>query len=345
MKNKISFFCLLFCLWQGPLSIEAQSLGNADASRGNSFNQTLKENEHPKLAVNLREGSLILQAEVLYNAQPSSYLAIFSVTQTSENMEDVDKYMNQRLDNFKKAVLNLGIADNQIFTDFVTLVPKFEVQLEKRRRSKTANEVPIGFELKKNIHVGFTDTKLLDRLITAAAANEIYDLARVEVNVKDVKKIHAELRAEALKIIDAKATPYASLGLKLYPLSMGDNFETYFPSENYESYVAYATDYSQLSSNQNFSQGKLGIKSAQKGKTVFYSRLPYDQFDSVINPEFVEPPIQIHYKVMVSYSVENIELAKKRDIDTEKHKQQSEIARKDEVEIRKIQAANPPKQK
>ena len=201
--------------------------------------------------------------------QPSSYLAIFSVTQTAENMEDVDRYMNLRLDNFKKAVQNLGIADNQIFTDFITLVPKFEVQIDKKRKSKTANEVPVGFELKKNIHIAFSDMKLLDKMITAAAANEIYDLARVDVNFKNVQKIHEELRAEGMKIIQAKVAPYTSLGLKLYPLSMGDNFETYFPTENYESYTAYATD-------QNIKQNKLSIKYAQKDKTVFYSRLPYD---------------------------------------------------------------------
>ncbi len=355
MKNKIFFIFIILYLQQGPLpdifgisfvnSIKAQVMGNADAAhRSNSFNQTvLKDNERVNLDVRLNAGATILQAEVLYNAQPTSYLAIFSVTQTADNLEDVDKFMNSRLDNFKKLMLNSGIADSQIFTDFVTLVPKYEVQIDKKRRSKTANEVPIGFELKKNIHVGFTDMKLLDKMITAAAANEIYDLARVEVNIKDVKKIHEELRAEGLKIIQAKAAPYTTLGLKLSPLSMGDNFETYFPNENYESYTAYATDYSQTSGNQNFKQGKLNMKFAQKDKTVFYSRLPYDQFDAVINPEFVEPPVQIHYKIAVNYAVANVELSKIQEALAEKHAQQTEAARKDEVEIRKIQAANPPK--
>lgn len=343
MKNKISILLLIFCLAQLPLSIKAQTQGNADAFRGNSFNSTLKDNERALVNVKLNDNNVVLQAEVLYNVQPSSYLAIFSVTQMAENMEDVDRFMNLRLDNFKKAVQNLGISDNQIFTDFVTLVPKFEVQIDKKRKSKTANEVPVGFELKKNIHIGFADMKLLDKMITAAAANEIYDLARVDVNFKNVQKIHEELRAEGMKIIQAKAAPYTSLGLKLYPLSMGDNFETYFPTENYESYTAYATDYSQTSGNQNFKQGKASIKFAQKDKTVFYSRLPYDQFDMVINPEFVEPPVQIHYRVLVNYSTENIELAKKREAEAEKRAQQAEAARKEDVEIRKIQAANPPK--
>lgn len=342
MKNKIFLLYLFFCLAQPPLSIKAQVQGNADQFRGNSFNSTLKDNEHANLNIKLSDNNVVLQAEVLYNAQPSSYLAIFSVTQTAENMEDVDRYMNLRLDNFKKAVQNFGIADNQIFTDFVTLVPKFEVQIDKKRKSKTANEVPVGFELKKNIHIAFSDMKLLDKMITAAAANEIYDLARVEVNFKNVQKIHEELRAEAMKIIQTKAAAYTSLGLKLYPLSMGDNFETYFPAENYESYTAYATDYSQTSGNQNIKQGKIGIKYAQKDKTVFYSRLPYDQFDVVTNPEFVEPPVQIHYRVLVNYATENIELVRKREAEAEKRAQQAEIARKDDVEIRKIQAANPP---
>lgn len=145
-----------------------------------------------------------------------------------------------------------------------------------------------------------------------------------------------------MKIIEAKVKRFAPLGIKATPLSIGDNFETYYPTEQYEGYTAYSTDATNLQ-YQAAKQSKIAVKYAPKERTVFYNRLPYDQFDMVINPDFVEPPIQIHYKVIVKYATENSELAAKYKVDVQKDLERQEVVRRDEVEIRKIQAANPPK--
>jgi uncharacterized protein YggE len=312
--------------------------GNATHYAQGNRNQNA-QNDHPKvqLSVDASSTNRVIQAEVLYNAKPTHYFALFAITQEASSLEEADKFMNQRLENFKAAVQRLGVSDDQFFTDFISLVPKYEVQVDKKRWSKTANEVPIGFQLKKNVHIGFTDAKLLDRILSAAAVNEIYDLAKVEVSNKDMAKIQAEIKAEAQKIVKAKAEAFTALGLKMIPLSMGDNFEVYFPDENYENYTASATDYSELQQNQQYLKGKLGIKYAAKNTTVYYNRLPYDQFDLVMNPEIVEPPIQIHYKVAVNYVVESPEIIERQKA----NEQRQEAVRKDELEIRKLQAQQP----
>lgn len=299
-------------------------------------------NRKVQLAVAMSDNPTILQAEVLYNAKPTSYLAIFAVTQEGETIATTDTFMNQRLDLFKRGLRAAGVLDQQFYVDFISLVPKYEVLVEKKKRSKTANELPIGFQLKKNIHIQFTDSRLMDKIISAAAVAEIFDLAKVEVNIPDMKKIHEELTVEGMKIIEAKVKRFAPLGIKATPLSIGDNFETYYPTEQYEGYTAYSTDATNLQ-YQAAKQSKIAVKYAPKERTVFYNRLPYDQFDMVINPDFVEPPIQIHYKVIVKYATENSELAAKYKVDVQKDLERQEVVRRDEVEIRKIQAANPPK--
>jgi hypothetical protein len=165
----------------------------------------------------------------------------------------------------------------------------------------------------------------------------------VEVDVPDLKKFRDEIAAEGLKIVAAKAARYTSLNMKVVTLSMGDNFEIYYPTEQYESYMAASTDYAQVQTNASFRQNKMAIKYASKDKTVFYNRLPYDQFDVVMNPNFVEPPIQIHYKVLVRYKIENADLLVKQASELQNQQDREERIRLSEVEIRKIQAANPPK--
>ena len=338
-------FCALFLLTKA----EAQVSGNYQQHQNsNNYNANANmllgaDNRKVQLAVTLSDNPTLLQAEVLYNAKPTSYLAIFAATQEGENIAATDTFMNQRLDIFKRGLRSAGIADGHFYVDFISLVPKYEVLVEKKRRSKTANELPIGFQLKKNIHIQFTDSRLMDKIISAAAVAEIFDLAKVEVNVPDLKKIHDELTAEGKGIIEAKVKRFAQLGIKATPLSIADNFETYYPTEQYEGYTAYSTDLSNVQAYQNVRQSKIAVKYAPKDRTVFYNRLPYDQFDAVINPDFVEPPIQIHYKVVVKYQTENAELSAKHKADMQKEAERQELVRRDEVEIRKIQAANPAK--
>jgi hypothetical protein len=338
---------IFYCLFSFFLSkTHAQVQGNYQ--QGNRINANANmllgtDNRKVQLAVTMSDNQTSLEAEVLYNAKPTSYLAIFAATQEGENIAATDTFMNQRLDLFKRGLRAAGITDQQFYVDFISLVPKYEALVEKKRRSKTANELPIGFQLKKNIHIQFTDSRLMDKIISAAAVAEIFDLAKVEVNIPDMKKIHEELTIEGMKIIEAKVKRFAPLGIKATPLSIGDNFETYYPTEQYEGYSAYTTDMSEVQAYQNVRQSKIAVKYAPKDRTVFYNRLPYDQFDAVINPDFVEPPIQIHYKVIVRYLTENTELAAKYKVDAQKEAEKQEIIRRDEVDIRKTQAANPPK--
>jgi uncharacterized protein YggE len=339
-KLKISILCVLGLV--SSSSVMAQVSGNYQQDvRGNMMLGA--NNQKVQLPITLPENIQILQAEILYNAKPTHYLAIFALTQEGESIAQTDTFINQRLETFKRGLRAVGIFDTDIYVDFISLIPKYEVQVEKKRRSKTANEIPLGFQLKKNIHIQFSDSRLMDKIISAAAVAEIYDMAKVEVDISDTKKLHEEMAEEAMKIIAIKAKRYAPLNIKTTPLSMGENFETYYPTEQYETYSAYAADYSQIQSNQSFAQNKMSVKYGSKDKTVFYNRLPYDQFDLVINPNFVEPPIQIHYKVQVKYAIENTELTAKREVEMQKQKEKEESIRKDEVEIRKIQAANPPK--
>jgi hypothetical protein len=336
MKNLLFFSCVLM-----STVLAAQSSGNYQQNLGNGAASA--KNQPIQMNVPLMDNVIVLQSEVLYNAKPQSYLAIFAVHQEDSTLELTDKFMNQRLDLFKNNLLNMGIASTQIFFDFVSLVPKYEVRNDSKKsvaKSKSFNEVPIGFQLKKNVHVSFTDGKLIDRIISAAAQAEIYDLAKVETNSSDLKRIYEELRAESMKIIQAKAALYAPLGIKMFPLTLGDHFETYYPTENYEDYTAFVTDYSSLQNNRT-RQGKLNIRYANKEKTVFYSRLPYDQFDQVINPDFTEPPIQIHYKLQVKYQIQNTELAQKAEIERQKALEREEIARKGNLEVQKAQAEHP----
>ena len=67
----------------------------------------------------------------------------------------VDSMVNIRYNGFCKDLSKAGIQKENIFLDMISLVPVFEMQVEKKLFSKTYNEVPVGFKLEKNIHVHY----------------------------------------------------------------------------------------------------------------------------------------------------------------------------------------------
>ena len=72
------------------------------------------------------------------------------------------------------------------------------------------------------------------------------------------------------------------------------------------------------------------IQTAEKNKTIYYDRLPYNQFDKVLNADMEEPCIQFFYTLQLSYTVmtqeqwdtikENEELTKKQQAEAQLNK-------------------------
>ena len=106
-------------------------------------------------------------------------------------------------------------------------------------------------------------------------------------------------------VIENKLKIYTQVGMKTTVLNLGDNFEVHYPTDQYESYSAFTQDGTAAQNYTKFYKGKLEVRMAAKDKTIYYNRLPYNQFDHVFNPDYLEPPIQIQYKLQMRYLIEN----------------------------------------
>jgi ketosteroid isomerase-like protein len=112
-----------------------------------------------------------------------SYLAIFTFTQLGQSAEEADSH-DERLRKSSARVAKSGVKEKDVFTDMLSFVPVYEIETTRKFFSKTYQEVPAGFEIQKNIHIKFTDARMLDKLVTAAAKEEIYDLVKVDFFVR-----------------------------------------------------------------------------------------------------------------------------------------------------------------
>ena len=143
---------------------------------------------------------------------------------------------------------------------------------------------------------------------------------------------------------------YQDVGLYLEVQNMADGFGAAYPIERYSNYTAFhmgssieevkAAKKRKEIANNIYMNGKNAtinityiddmrfiIKRSDKNKTIYYNRVPYNEFDLVINADFTEARIQIYYTLKVRHTV----------ISMEKHEKQKE------AEVNRLEREQAPK--
>ncbi len=236
--------------------------------------------------------NIVINIKGMANVTADKYVAIFSLTQVAETSEEVNSLMDKRLNSsITEIKINKGI---ETYIDMVSFVPVYQYAVEKKIFSKkTYNEVPTGFELKKNLHVKFSDPSQLNELIKILAKNEIYDLVRVDYFANNLELIKKELANKAKISLQEKVKSYESLLGETFANSektINEGFQIKLPTEMYKSYEAHNSSTLALSRLANINQ-------ANKSTTLYYQPVLDKEFDFVINPTILEPVIQVMYEV------------------------------------------------
>jgi len=288
-----------FLLLAGSLSAQVMgNYGNQQQTYSNvNFNAQYRG--VPKAANFVSDNALEISINALSNQKADAYTAIFNLLQLGRTADETNNLMNTRLDGFLNDLKAMGIPVADIYVDMVNFLPKYEYDVSKKLFSKkTFTEIPKGFELQKNVHIRYANPALLDRIVTAAAKQEIYDIVKVDYFVTDQQKVYTELRAAAFDYLKETKKQYLALGLNLdsaYVIS-AENAWVAYPINRYESYQAFNT--------QNLDAGdKNVVVSADKPTSRFYNAVPANDYDLVINPEILEPAVQFSYNLVVRFTL------------------------------------------
>ncbi|MEL6945019.1 MAG: SIMPL domain-containing protein, partial [Bacteroidota bacterium] len=254
-----------------------------------------------KVATFAGQNVLDLSINALSNQKADSYTAIFNVVQIGETAEATNTLLNNQIRAFVNSLKAVNIEEKDIYIDMVNFLPKYEYDVSKKLFSKkTFKEIPIGFELQKNIHIRFSDPNILDEIVTAAAKQEIYDIVKVDYFVNDPQAIYSELRKAAMDYANSIKLQYANLNISLdsaYVIT-AENAWVAYPGDRYESYQAYSAQ--KLSSKQQTSSK---IDKVDKPVSRFYDAIPANDYDIVINPQILEPAVQFSYNLVLRFTL------------------------------------------
>jgi hypothetical protein len=290
MKKLTLIPVALLCLY---ISSFSQAKGNAVYDNTPLADPANSAGVDLSLESNSYAFSNLLEANVMANVKASSYIAIFSLTQNGNTIEETENMMRTRIELFKKTLEGEN-AGWHVFVDPVSLVPSYEIEVTEKRFSKTFNEIPSGFEIKKNVHITFTDHEQVNRLIAIAAKAEVYDLVKVDYVVENMDKVLNELRQEALRILMDKKGTVEKAGMKIRFTQVGERYGSVYPVERYVHYYAYKTGTTPSYVNRYKRSQQLEYNYADKNKTIYYEKVADKQFDKVINPAVPEPQVQVY---------------------------------------------------
>ncbi|MDR7211191.1 SIMPL domain-containing protein [Flavobacterium piscis] len=293
-KLFFTFLILLFCQF-----IIGQVSGNVNY-----------QNQQPYISntININfpvNTDILVNVKGLANVKADAYTAIFSTTQTGKTAKEVNELTDQRIArSLNEIKLKKGV---EIFVDMISFVPVYEYEAEKKVfNRKTYNEVPAGFEVKKNIHIKYSDPNQLNEFISILANNEIYDLVRVDYFSNALEIIKKEMMNKAKLLIQEKIKNYEALLGETFTNAekkIVDDYIINLPVEMYKSYEAYNTSSLNLKKAANINQ-------LNKSTTLYYQPVFKKEFDFVINPTVSEPVIQIQYEVKIAINREKKQVSK-----------------------------------
>lgn len=240
-----------------------------------------------------KSSDVTISVKGLCNVKADSYVAIFNLNQVGKTTDEVNSLIDHRINLVKNKIDSTG-NKVEFFVDMLSFVPVYEIEAQKKLFSKrTYNEIPKGFEVKKNIHIKYTDPNFLNELITICSKAEIYNLVRVDLFSDSLEHKKRELMLKAYKIVEDKISNKSTLlgidlkGMKRY---VADAYQIVYPIEMYKSFQAFSNTSLNLMKQEN-------VNMVAKSTTLYYKPVMNKEFDFVINPGVFQPVIQLSYEV------------------------------------------------
>lgn len=271
-----------------------QTGGRARAEQIERTHRVISKDDHPPTGT-----ATFLEANVLMNVKADEYVAVFAVSTEGATVTECAQKSDATLKAFIADIHLLGITGDDVFVDFIAQTKTYGFTVE----GDIAKEKLVGFELKKNISIHYTDRLLLDKLIAAASRSQIYDLVKVDYIVKDLNKVQDKLAETASRVLDQKKSRFGKLlGVRLVPPMQiyAEKSAIHYPTELYDSYTAAESE----AVNSNSIRQKYTVQQARKSRTFYYNGLDANGFDEVIHPAITEPVVQFTLYLKVKYEVE-----------------------------------------
>ncbi len=292
MKKAFLICCLLFLV--NSICFAQESGNRIYGNQSNSQNKRTPTFGDGTL-MSSENGNFQIEASVLINLKPDSFVAVFGVAQEAKTADESNNKVNAQIEDFLKNLSGLGIIKNDIYVDFITQNKIYDYEV----KGDVAEQFLQGFETKKTVAVKYKSRELFEKMLSAATKAQIFDLIKVDYIVSDFESVKSKLFDEAVKVVKQKETRYKSvfeMTMKSVGLSV-EKYDAFYPAERYENYQAFESGTAKTTDYRN-ARTTINLR---KSSTFFYEPLEGNKFDKIINSIGIEPNVQFTVYLQVEY--------------------------------------------
>ncbi|MEE8450734.1 MAG: SIMPL domain-containing protein [Thermoguttaceae bacterium] len=195
-------------------------------------------------------------------------LALMAEAPTASECQDDGQRIEKEIIN---ALEGLGIAPEKLVVDFISILPVYHWEVEKRQGANVAVEKLKGFRMQSNVHVEVPTERQAGEVLAAAFKLGISDIIAFDYWNKDIDAQKNEARKAALKVAKEKAD--LLLGAMFddppVPLNVHESTRVIYPRMLYSSFEnAYAEGIS-----VPYSGSRLPTIKAARPKNTYYRGL------------------------------------------------------------------------
>ncbi len=237
--------------------------------------------------------------DVLMNVEATSYAAVYNVRQVAENVVKVNELMDKRINNFIAALLDKGVKRTDITVDLISQSPIYGLEKDRRLFSTSFNEVPIGFEIEKNVIIRYTDYESINWIASTAAGFEIYDLVKVD-HFADVTQNYLDsMRKAAISCLEGYLKDLEQIGLKMDTMKkvMTETNTAIYPITRYHKY----NPLSKPAYNSLLEGSSASTVETIPSPSLYYNHFSFENFDVILHPEVTSPAIQYTLNMKVKF--------------------------------------------
>lgn len=260
---------------------------------------------------------VMLDLNLLMNVEATTYTVVFNVRQVAKTALEVNTLINDRIDTLRNNLKKHGLKDDDIVVEIISQVPIYGLRTSKKIFSNSQNEVPIGFEIHKNVTVVFHNYNVLNDIVFEASKSEIYDMVKVDYFTVNPMQYFDTLRSIVTSYLKAVEGSYDEVGLELdsFDRMISEKTSTIYPIERYAKYTGLTRlSYDHLlDKNETLSAPIKTIVAP----SMYYNHMPFDQFDIVLNTEIIKPSIQytMNFKVRYTPKPKPVQTITKKEIE------------------------------
>lgn len=243
---------------------------------------------------------MVLSVDVMMNIEATSYTVVFNVRQVAETALEVNQLFNSRLNALKSNLEKYKLINSDLVVEVISQVPIYGLKSQKKLFSTSHHEVPIGFELHKNVSISFTDYNLLNDIVFEASKSEIYDMVKVDYFAKNPMLYYDTMRHAAGQYIKAIEKSYKEAGYRIdtFERVMAEQTGAVYPITRYTQYKPL----SKLSYTKLLKKGEGTIVPTVKATpSMYYNPLPFHDFDLILHADIQKPSIQYTMNIQAKF--------------------------------------------